>query len=93
MFYKCEDCDITYKTKKSLREHIKIKHSAIESLECSKCNKHFLNKLSLNKHLYRVHPSKLHSCTFCGSSFKVRRKYLDFIINCLHYYGIFSTFF
>ncbi len=70
MVYKCDDCDKDYKTKKYLRQHIKMKHSRIESLQCVKCDKHFLNKYSLKQHLHRSHPSKLHSCTFCGSSFK-----------------------
>ncbi len=70
MFYNCDNCDKIYKTKKSLRKHIKIKHSTIESLQCVKCDKHFPNQYSLKRHLYRSHPSKLHSCPFCGSSFK-----------------------
>ena len=71
MVYKCEDCNKEYKKKDSLRVHIKIKHSrSVQSVQCVKCDKLFLNKYSLQKHLYKVHPSKLHSCTFCGSSFK-----------------------
>ncbi len=77
MVYKCENCDKVYKTKDFLRGHIKLKHSAIKSLQCAKCDKHFENKNSLKRHLYNVHPSKLHSCTFCGSSFKASRKYFD----------------
>ncbi len=70
MVYKCKNCDKIYKTKDGLRVHIKFKHSKIESLQCVKCGKHFVNKYSLKNHLRHVHPSKLHSCTFCGSSFK-----------------------
>jgi uncharacterized C2H2 Zn-finger protein len=70
MDYKCEDCDKIYKNKDSLQKHIKIKHSGNQSLQCVKCDKHFSNKYSLKQHLYQVHPSKLHSCTFCGSSYK-----------------------
>ncbi len=73
--------------KDSLRGHIKLKHSAIESLQCAKCDKHFENKNSLKRHLHNVHPSKLHSCTFCGSSFKASRKYLysTYAWNILNY--------
>jgi hypothetical protein len=70
MVYKCDNCDQVCKNKKYLQEHIQLKHSRIESLTCVKCDKYFLNKYSLKRHLYRTHPSKLHSCTFCGSSFK-----------------------
>ncbi len=69
MVYNCDDCDKEYKTKDSLRNHIKLKHSKVQPLQCVKCDKYFLNKYSLNKHVYQVHPSKLHSCPFCGSSF------------------------
>ncbi len=74
MIYKCHDCDNVCKTKKCLQVHVKIKHSRIEPLQCVKCDKHFLNEYSLKQHLYKVHPSKLHSCTFCGSSFKASWK-------------------
>ncbi len=71
MVYKCDDCEKEYKTKDGLRVHIEIKHStSVQSLQCVKCDKHFLNKHSLKNHLRRVHPSLLHSCTLCGSSFK-----------------------
>jgi hypothetical protein len=36
MVYKCENCDKVYKTKDCLRVHIKLKHAAIESLQCAK---------------------------------------------------------
>ncbi len=81
MDYKCDDCTKIYTTKNALRQHIKIKHSTIQSLQCVKCDKHFLNNRSLNKHLYKVHPSKLHSCTFCGSSFKASWKYFKNILD------------
>jgi hypothetical protein len=70
MVYKCENCNNDYKTKKSLRAHIKIKHSRIESLRCEKCDKYFVNQYKLRHHLYKTHPSKLHFCSFCGSYFK-----------------------
>jgi hypothetical protein len=71
MVYKCKNCDQVCKTKYSLQVHIQIKHSKVQKLKCVKCEKHFMNKYSFNKHVRQVHPSKLHSCTFCGSSFKV----------------------
>ncbi len=74
MVYGCNDCDKKYKTKASLQEHIKLKNSKVHSAQCGKCDKYFPNKYSLKQHLYDVHPSKLHSCTFCGSSFKASRK-------------------
>ncbi len=73
MVYKCENCDRVYKNKQYLREHIEIKHSAMQSLKCVECDKHFSNKYSLKGHVLQVHPSTLHSCTFCGSSFKANR--------------------
>ncbi len=78
MVYKCEDCNKEYKMKDGLQAHIEIIHSRIHSFQCVKCDKYFQNKYSLKNHLYQVHPSKLHSCTFCGSSFKASRKWLEF---------------
>ncbi len=74
MVYQCGNCDKEYKTKKYLRQHNQLKHSKVQLLQCEKCDKHFLNNFSLNKHVYEVHPSKLHSCTFCGSSYKASIK-------------------
>jgi hypothetical protein len=76
MDYKCEDCDKIYKTKDSLRQHIKLKHSKVQSLQCDKCDKICLNEYSLKDHLYHIHPSKLQSCSFCGSRFKASRNYI-----------------
>ncbi len=69
MVYQCDDCDREYKKKAYLQEHIQIKHSIVQSLQCEKCDKYFSNKRSLKDHVHGVHPTKLHSCTFCGSSF------------------------
>ncbi len=82
MAYKCDDCNKIYKNKEYLQEHITIKHSTIESLECGKCDKQFSNQRSLKRHLYQVHRSKLHSCNFCGSSFKASWKVLS-LIECI----------
>ena len=46
---------------------------------CNMCTKQFKSIQNLNQHFRRVHPSKLHSCTFCGSSFKVSWKYIKII--------------
>ncbi len=70
MVYQCENCNKLYKTKDGLRQHIKIKHSTVQSLQCVKCDKYFVNKYLLKEHLYKTHPTKLHACTFCESSFK-----------------------
>ena len=90
MVYKCEDCDKVYKNKDGLRQHIKIKHStSVESVQCTKCDKYFVNKYSLNDHLRQVHPSKLHSCSFCGSSFKasigIKRKHFEFWVSLIDF--------
>jgi uncharacterized C2H2 Zn-finger protein len=83
MFYKCDDCKKIYTTKKSLRRHIEIKHSTAQSLQCVKCDKYFLNKYSLKSHVHEVHPSKLHSCTFCGSSFKASLVHYEIIVGSM----------
>jgi uncharacterized Zn-finger protein len=74
MVYGCNDCDKKYKTKASLQEHIKLKNSKVHSSQCEKCDKQFLNNGSLKRHLNDTRPSKLHSCTYCESSFTVNRK-------------------
>jgi KRAB domain-containing zinc finger protein len=89
MVYNCSNCNKVYKTKKCLEEHINVKHSKVQSSKCEKCDKYFENKFSLKRHLYNVHPSKLHSCTFCGSSFKVSSSnYFGFyvsLIGCIYF--------
>ncbi len=84
MVYQYSNCNREYKTKRILRVHIKLKHSSAQSLQCVKCDKHFLNKRSLKEHVRQVHPSKLHSCPFCGSSFKASRKQFNSIIIWLY---------
>ncbi len=70
MVHECGNCDKVYKTKHCLRNHINFKHSKVQLIQCVKCDKQFLNKYSLKRHVRQVHPSNLHSCTFCGSSYK-----------------------
>jgi hypothetical protein len=64
MIYKCDDCDREYKTK--ARQHINFKHSKVQSLQCLKCDKHFLNTYSLQQHIYKVHPNLFTLVHFVG---------------------------
>ena len=51
---KCSLCDLVFKKRSDLETHIKSKHESTENFECEHCNKKFVLKWRLNKHL-RLH--------------------------------------
>ena len=47
-----EECSSKYASKKSLKEHIKLKHeNEKQEFECPKCGKKFALKKTFNRHL------------------------------------------
>ena len=61
---KRRQCDKTYKSKVSLRKHVKDAHS-VKCLQCDECEKMFSAFDLLNDHKRKVHNLKLHKCDQC----------------------------
>ena len=55
-YYKCKYCDHKTKSKKSLPEHVKVKHLNMrKSLSCDQCGSIFSSSGALRNHIRRVH--------------------------------------
>lgn len=67
----CEHCSRYFSCSKSLRDHIKFKHSDPEKLPtCSVCHKSYSTPQNLKSHFARVHmQEKKYICSQCGRSF------------------------
>jgi len=75
----CEHCSSYFSCSKSLRDHIKFKHSIPENLpKCSVCQKTYSTPQNLKSHFSRVHmQEKKYICSECGRSFFEKAE-LDF---------------
>ena len=67
----CEHCSNIFSCSKSLKEHIKFKHSNPEDLpKCTVCHKTFSTPQNLKSHFSRIHmQEKKFVCSDCGKSF------------------------
>ena len=100
--YFCDDCDLKFKQKKSLRDHnlnvhginqFKEKYHNPEEtkiFECSHCTRSYKRKKDLNHHIRNVHESMGGDLNFsgdvCKSSFK-QKKILKFHVKQKHGQG------
>jgi len=67
--YQCQHCSKLFQKHYNLSQHIRI-HTG-ETLDCSKCNRKFKDKSSLNKHISDVHEQKKpYFCVKCDKTFK-----------------------
>ena len=51
--FKCEDCEISFKSKTLLRKHYELSHK--KKFSCYKCNKCFVTEDLLKKHIEKDH--------------------------------------
>jgi len=66
----CDNCGGLFKSKPSLRKHVKIFHSKTEGMHaCKECNKKFFQRQSLIEHMNTHKDTKAFSCEFCAQSF------------------------
>ncbi|XP_058812077.1 zinc finger protein 184-like [Topomyia yanbarensis] len=76
----CERCVITFKTKKSLQQHIKQVHSsdrALHNFECPRCDKDLKIRSTLRLHLLTVHLGHLpFKCQRCEAGFPTRYAFM-----------------
>ena len=69
--YQCDQCDISFKKKDSLRKHVKT-HNKEKPHQCSLCNKVFKRKYNLIHHSSTIHSEDriIYQCTYCDKVFK-----------------------
>ena len=65
------ECNKTYKTKFSLKEHYKYKHAARST--CKECSKIFGSKMLLGRHISDCHSPRLHSGDLCWKKLSRKR--------------------
>ncbi|XP_013187860.2 zinc finger protein 845 [Amyelois transitella] len=72
--YKCDQCERVYYSDRSLKHHVKLRHSTGEAVECDICSKVFNNKYYLAFHKKNVHSHVAWSkCDYCDKQFKSKR--------------------
>ena len=57
--FKCSDCDCVYSLRSSLARHLKHACGKTPALPCTQCNYRARTKWQIEKHLKRVHKSKI----------------------------------
>ena len=67
---KCEKCDKTYMSGKSLRGHSMAQHTNI--FQCEFCEKRFQNNSKLERHKATHVKLTSHTCDVCGKPFSRR---------------------
>ena len=65
----CDQCDKTFKTKESLRLHVKSVHEGVV-FKCTKCDRSYGNLDNLKRHIGGVHDGIIFKCDICGKDFK-----------------------
>ena len=77
--YKCGKCQVTFGTSKQLQFHRESQHfngfdfKSVKEFKCSKCDKSFDLKGTLNSHLMKVHTEKTQKCDLCDKSFSIQK--------------------
>ena len=63
---KCQICDSSFKSRRSLRSHITSVHEEQKPFKCDICDASFTSKQSLNVHIASVHEGKKpFKCNIC----------------------------
>ena len=57
--YHCHLCQYSYKDKKVVNNHIKVKHLGEAPYNCSECDIPFFNQKGLYKHNIKLHPTRV----------------------------------
>lgn len=67
--YKCNTCNITFKTKRHL-----LLHQGIRRFACDSCDKKFTMKIDLERHKQSIHSNdRPFACGACSARFKDKR--------------------
>lgn len=69
----CIDCNKTFSTNETLRQHRKSRHNLEKDISCSECQKKFASRSALKYHFSSVHQENVNSdvtCKLCMKIFK-----------------------
>ena len=66
----CDECDKTFLTKRTLRDHMDMHEKGFDIFKCVECSKTFSHSMSLRKHTWLFHTKKECLCPDCGKTFK-----------------------
>lgn len=75
--YSCEDCNVSFRWKVSLHIHMRRHNNDYRKYECSLCEKYFLAKESLKKHMNSHYGINALVCVDCGQKFYQKSDYTD----------------
>jgi KRAB domain-containing zinc finger protein len=74
---RCDECQITFKSKRGLKVHMKSKHTDLLKIQCPKCFKIF-SKYYLPQHLRTIHKTEYtFPCEFCDNVFTNQSDYFE----------------
>ena len=65
----CDQCEKRFKSKESLRLHVKSVHEG-KMFSCVQCEKSYGNNDNLKRHIGSVHEGVMYKCDICGKDFK-----------------------
>ena len=66
--FKCEDCEHHCEDRKTLKEHILLKHNR-NRLKCDQCDKRIDTKTSMRTHILTNHDGRKYKCKVCDKVF------------------------
>lgn len=67
--FKCEHCSLAFNQKVHLNDHILSHHTTMRPFNCQLCNKTYVSKSVLKKHLKKHLGLFKHACEICGKRF------------------------
>ena len=68
--HECEICNITYKSKSNLKDHMKIKHCDTAKYTCAVCTLSFPSKWKYEMHQVSHSDARNFACKQCGKEYK-----------------------
>ena len=69
MAFKCDKCDASYPVRKSLLNHIRLKHGDAKQFTCQHCVYATANRSHYEQHLRSLHQGIKEICDICGRNF------------------------
>ena len=71
--HKCDSCEMTFKLKRHLIQHVAAVHENKKDYKCSMCSRAFSLKTNLKQHIRTIHENKKEfNCNNCQKSFQCK---------------------